>query len=100
MAKKTTPVVKKATAPKKAKKSKVSDKGGNESGDLGLQNPERIKRPRDRFGNRIGSRYAKANAVLMKTPKKMAVIMEEAGLEKSVYVHMNKMVAEGKIGKN
>jgi len=99
MAKKSTPVAKKVTVPKKVKKARAADKDGN-GVQPPSQKPERTRSPRDRFGSRIGSLYAKANAVLSKSPKKMSVIMKEAGLEKTCYVHMNKMVTEGKIGKS
>jgi Endonuclease NucS len=49
----------------------------------------------DRFGSRLGSKHAKANAVLATTPKKMKQIMAEAGLDDTCYTHLNALVKRG-----
>ena len=52
---------------------------------------------RDDFGNRPGSKAARANAVLTQTPKKMKQIMAEAGLDTTCYNHLNALAADQKI---
>jgi hypothetical protein len=49
----------------------------------------------DGFGSRLGSKHAKANAVLTITPKKMKQIMAEAGLDATCYNHLNALVKRG-----
>lgn len=49
----------------------------------------------DRFGSRLGSNHAKANAVLTSTPKKMKQIMAEAGLDDTCYNHLNALAKRG-----
>ena len=53
----------------------------------------------DKFGFRLDSNFAKANAVLTTKPKKMSEIVSESGIPDTCYNHMNKLVAAGKIGK-
>jgi hypothetical protein len=49
----------------------------------------------DRFGSRIGSHFANANAVVSAKPKTMAEIVTESGIPATCYNHINKLVAAG-----
>jgi hypothetical protein len=53
----------------------------------------------DKFGSRLGSDAAKANAVLTKKPKKMAEIVKEGDLNGTVYQHLNALASKGLIKK-
>lgn len=53
----------------------------------------------DRFGTKLSSPYAKANAVLTTAPKSMKQIVQEAELKDTCYSHMNKLVAAGLVRK-
>jgi hypothetical protein len=84
--------------------------GGRDTGEVPLaevvsvvrkrQKPETDNLPRDEFGSLAGSNFAKANAVLTKSPKKMKQIVAEASLEDTVYNHLNKLAKDGVIGKS
>lgn len=46
----------------------------------------------DRFGTRLGTKFAAANATLTKKPKTMREIIDEAGLTETCYNHLNRLV--------
>ncbi len=68
---------------------------------LGSKPPGGTKEPvdRDRFGSRLGSNKAKANAVLTTEPKAMAQIVQEAGLPATMYNHLNRLASKGLVVK-
>jgi formylglycine-generating enzyme required for sulfatase activity/serine/threonine protein kinase len=61
--------------------------------------PATAKAGRDRFGSRLGSDRARANAVLTAEPKSMARIVKEAGLDRTVFKHMNRLAEKGLVVK-
>lgn len=55
--------------------------------------------PLDAFGSRVGSGDAKINAVLTDKPKDMKQILKDAGLERTYYGHLKRMVEAGHVEK-
>jgi hypothetical protein len=51
----------------------------------------------DAFGSGATTKAAKINACLTTLPKKMKELMNEAGLTETLYNHLNKLVAMGKV---
>jgi SNF2 family DNA or RNA helicase len=74
-------------APKAAKAKKTPTEAKNK--------PTKAKGEVDRFGSRVGTDLAKVNAVLSKTPKKMAEIVKEAKIKGTCYNHLKKLAEAG-----
>jgi len=53
----------------------------------------------DRFGNRVGTKQAELNARITAEPKTMRQLMDEAGLDQTLYNHINRLVAAGHVAK-
>ena len=86
---------KKETKAKAKKETKGKDKAKAKGKDKAKAKKDIAGIGKDKFGSRIGTKAAAMNKCVTKKAKSMATLLEEAGLESTLYNHMNKMVDEG-----
>lgn len=98
----------KAEKPAKAAKAPKAEKPARAAkAEKPAKAPKAAKAPKekkekaatDKFGNRVGSRLAKINAVLSRKAKTMGELVAEAEVDRTAYNHLNKLVKAGKVEK-
>lgn len=88
-----------AASPAKAKPKKAAAKPAKAAKGKTAEPAKADAAEVDRFGARIGTKLAAFNACITRKPKSMAELLAEAGLEKTVYNHANRLIAEGLVAK-